>query len=85
MKSLKENFDSLDFKEATTEQANESDQALKLDFSSEKGLKICKDILTQIEKLFINYCGEQSKNDRSYRDKFSVAYKNLYKRNGGYE
>lgn len=56
---------------------------MKLDFSSEKGFQTCKNILNIIENLFSNYCGNHNKNDRSYRQKFSIAYKNLYKPNDG--
>jgi len=39
MKELTQNFDSLEFKEAPaqSEQSNENEEKIKLDFSSEKG------------------------------------------------
>ena len=62
---------------------NEIEEKVKLDFSSEKGFLLCKNILASIEMLFLNYCGDHNKNDRSYREKFSIAYKNLYLENEG--
>jgi hypothetical protein len=54
---------------------------LKFDFESEKGQRLCTDILKKLERLFGLH--GLRRNDRSYRVKFTKAYKNLYEQNGG--
>jgi len=49
---------------------------LKFDFESEKGQRLCTDILKKLERLFGLH--GLRRNDRSYRVKFTKAYKNLY-------
>lgn len=56
---------------------------MKFDFESEKGSKLCQDILKLVERLFAIY--KVKKNDRSYRVKFTKAYKILYEQNGGHD
>ena len=59
------------------------EEKLKFDFESEKGAELCQDILQLIARLFTT-C-QLSAHDRSYREKFTNAYKLLYSRHGGQE
>ena len=48
----------------------------KFDMDSEEGQKNCKNFLQELEQLFKSFNVQHAK--RSYRDKFSQAYKALY-------
>ena len=80
LKTLSAKFDQLDFKE---QNQDEMEEKLKFDFESEKGAQLCQDILQSIAKLFTT-CQLKAL-DRSYREKFTNAYKLLYSRHGGQE
>lgn len=63
------------------EEGQEPPESTKFDFDSEKGYGVCNSILKLVEKLYVSY-GLKG-NERLYRDKFSQAYKILYRQNGG--
>jgi hypothetical protein len=81
MRDLQSTFDGLEFKENDPEDSEDSSQTLKFDFESEKGYEMGKGLLKLVEKLF--HCFNLKINDRSYRSKFTRAYKMLYEQNGG--
>jgi hypothetical protein len=81
LRDLQSTFDGLEFKENDPEDSEETSQTLKFDFESQKGYEMGKGLLKLIEKLF--HCFRLQINDRSYRAKFTRAYKMLYEQNGG--
>ena len=81
MRDLQSTFDGLEFKENDPEDSEDSSQTLKFDFESEKGYDMGKSLLKLVEKLFTSF--NLKINDRSYRAKFTRAYKMLYEQNGG--
>lgn len=72
LRDLNSNFDDLELRE---------DDEIKFDFESETGNGACRSILKLIAQIFNEY--GLKKLDRSYRDKFTKAYKVLYAQNGG--
>lgn len=81
MRDLQATFDGLEFKENDPDDSEDSSQTLKFDFESEKGYEQGKSLLKLVEKLFLSH--DLKINDRSYRSKFTKAYKMLYEQNGG--
>lgn len=73
IRDLQSTFDGLEFKENDPDDSEDSSQTLKFDFESEKGYEMCKGLLKLVEKLF-NSFGLKI-NERSYRSKFTRAYK----------
>jgi len=59
----------------------EVDGKVKFDFDSENGQQVCREVLKGIQKVF--QCYNLKKRERSYREKFTKAYKILYAQNGG--
>lgn len=81
MRDLQSTFDGLQFKENDPDDSEDSSQTLKFDFESETGYEMGKSLLKLVEKLFTSF--NLKINDRSYRAKFTRAYKMLYEQNGG--
>jgi len=72
LRDLNSNFDDLELRD---------DEEIKFDFENEKGNETCRTILKLIAKVYKEY--GLKKNERSYREKFTKAYKVLYSQNGG--
>lgn len=77
MNALRDAINKLEFKE------DDEEERMKFDFDTQQGHDLAKNILRQVSEL--HEAAELPLEDRSYRLKFSQAYKALFEQNGGQE